>query len=80
VVADGSDETTKLQLWLDCCAAAKAEAYIPAGLRPAAIGIVINSTHNGLQFKFDGFLKFFGSGNTPINKPAHINTGACFCL
>ena len=80
VVADGSDETTKLQLWLDCCAAVKAEAYIPAGLRPAAIGIVINSTHNGLQFKFDGFLKFFGSGNTPINKPAHINTGACFCL
>ncbi|HCC5990514.1 TPA: hypothetical protein M5893_002437 [Enterobacter cloacae] len=80
VVADGSDETTKLQLWLDSCAAVKAEAYIPAGLRPAAIGIVINSTHNGLQFKFDGFLKFFGSGNTPINKPAHINTGACFCL
>lgn len=80
VVGDGSDETTKLQLWLDCCAAAKAEAYIPAGLRPAAIGIVINSTHNGLQFKFDGFLKFFGSGNTPINKPAHINTGACFGL
>lgn len=80
VVGDGSDETTKLQLWLDSCAEAKAEAYIPAGLRPAAIGIVINSTHNGLKFKFDGFIKFFGSGNTPVNKPAHIDTGACFCL
>lgn len=80
IKGDGTNETVKVQLWLDCCAEVGAEAYIPSTISPSVIGIVINSSHNGLKFNFEGFLKFYGSGNAPVNKPSHIDSGACYCL
>ena len=80
VKGDGTNETVKVQLWLDCCAEVGAEAYIPSTISPSAIGVVINSNHNGLKFNFEGFLKFYGNGNAPVNKPTHIDSGACYCL
>ena len=80
VKGDGTNETVKVQLWLDCCAEVGAEAYIPSTISPSAIGVVINSNHNGLRFNFEGFLKFYGNGSAPVNKPTHIDSGACYCL
>ncbi|MFZ3995985.1 hypothetical protein [Enterobacter hormaechei] len=63
VVADGSDETTKLQLWLDCCAAAKAEAYIPKTISPSAASLrCVSPNHDGLKFNWDGYVRHFGDG------------------
>lgn len=63
VVADGSDETTKLQLWLDCCAAVKAEAYIPKTISPAAASLRCTSpAHDGLKFNWEGYVRHFGDG------------------
>ncbi|MBY6354610.1 MULTISPECIES: phage tail fiber protein [Enterobacter cloacae complex] len=65
VVADGSDETTKLQLWLDCCAQSGAEAYIPVNVSPSAAGLICTSQHNGLKFKWHGYVKHWGDGTKP---------------
>ncbi|AWZ97096.1 hypothetical protein L356_08491 [Enterobacter sp. MGH 10] len=65
VVADGSDETTKLQLWLDCCAQSGAEAYIPLNVSPSAAGLICTSQHNGLKFKWHGYVKHWGDGTKP---------------
>ncbi|MDE7651156.1 hypothetical protein NVR59_18770, partial [Enterobacter hormaechei] len=65
VVADGSDETTKLQLWLDCCAQSGAEAYIPVNVFPSAAGLICTSQHNGLKFKWHGYVKHWGDGTKP---------------
>ncbi|WP_250133532.1 hypothetical protein [Enterobacter hormaechei] len=63
VVADGSDETTKLQLWLDCCAAVKAEAYIPKTISPSAASLrCVSPNHDGLKFNWDGYVTHFGDG------------------
>lgn len=63
VVGDGNDETTKLQLWLDSCAAVKAEAYIPKTISPAAASLRCTSpTHDGLKFNWDGYVRHFGDG------------------
>lgn len=63
VVGDGSDETTKLQLWLDSCAAVKAEAYIPKTISPAAASLRCTSpTHDGLKFNWEGYVRHFGDG------------------
>ncbi|HAS0832749.1 TPA: hypothetical protein I3292_002722 [Enterobacter cloacae subsp. cloacae] len=63
VVADGSDETTKLQLWLDCCAAVKAEAYIPKTISPSAASLrCVSPNHDGLKFNWEGYVTHFGDG------------------
>ncbi|WP_316376642.1 hypothetical protein [Enterobacter hormaechei] len=63
VVADGSDETTKLQLWLDCCAAVKAEAYIPKTISPSAASLrCVSPNHDGLKFNWEGYVRHFGDG------------------
>lgn len=63
VVGDGSDETTKLQAWLDNCATAKAEAYIPKTISPAAASLRCTSpAHDGLKFNWEGYVRHFGDG------------------
>lgn len=62
VVADGTDETDKLQLWLDCCAQAGAEAYIPENISPSAAGLICTSQHDGLKFRWEGYVKHWGDG------------------
>lgn len=64
VVGDGSDETTKLQAWLDNCATAKAEAYIPKNISPAAASLRCTSpAHDGLKFRWEGYVRHFGDGS-----------------
>ena len=63
VVGDGSDETAKLQLWLDCCAQSGAEAYIPKTISPAAASLRCTSpAHDGLKFNWEGYVRHFGDG------------------
>lgn len=62
VVADGTDETDKLQLWLDCCAQAGAEAYIPENISPSAAGLICTSQHDGMKFRWEGYVKHWGDG------------------
>ncbi len=80
VNGDGTNETTKVQLWLDSCADYHAKAYIKESFSASVVGIVLNSSHKGLQFDFRGWLKFFGDGSAPVNAPSNVTGSACFAV
>ena len=80
ILSDGSDETSKVQAYLDACAEANVSALIPSYVNPSVLGLVLSSKHNGLHIQCDGWIKFYGDGTTPANKPQHIDSGATYCI
>lgn len=80
VNGDGTNETAKVQLWLDSCADYHARAYIKESFSASVVGVVLNSSHKGLQFDFRGWLKFFGDGSAPVNAPSNVTGSACFAV
>ncbi len=80
IKGDDTDETGKLQNWLNTCSEKGMTAYLPASLSPSALGLVLDSRHNNLRIVCDGWFKHFGDGTTSANKPPHINTGASYCI
>ncbi len=77
---DGTNETVKVQLWLDSCADYHAKAHIKESFFASVVGLVLNSAHKGLQFDFRGWLKFYGDGSVPVNAPTNVTGSACFAI
>ena len=78
IKGDGTNETVKVQLWLDCCAEVGAEAYIPDGLTVSIVGVVIDRNHDGLKFNCAGWFKLFGDGSIPANIPSNTGSNSYF--
>lgn len=78
VVGDATDETDKVQAWLDSCAIAKASPHIPSEMSVYVAGVNITESHSNLHFTGDGWFHLFGDGASPVNKPSDLNSGAFF--
>lgn len=79
VVGDRSNETLKVQRWLDYCRDYKAKAFIPEGFNVGILGVVINNSHENLELESLGGFYFFGDGATQTNQPAVIQNSGASC-
>lgn len=78
IVNNTLDQTVKAQRWLDACAALSVGAYLPKGLTVYVVGLVLNSSHDFMKLRCEGFFRIFGNGSVQVNKPANlVNAGAC---
>lgn len=79
IVNDTTNQTVRVQRWLDACASLGLEAYMPKDITAYVVGLVINSSHDYLHFTMEGFFRIFGDGSVQVNKPANlVGVGACF--